>query len=40
VLLRETGVNARNIARMDAARIIVDEMVKSLQPEAAREQNG
>ena len=40
VLLRDTGVHARNAARIDAARIIVDEMVKSLQPTAAREQSG
>lgn len=35
VLLRDTGVNARAAARIDAARIIVDEMVKSLLPKAA-----
>lgn len=33
VLLRDTGVNARSIARLDAAKIIVDEMLKSLKPE-------
>lgn len=38
VLRRDTGLNARGIARIDAAKIIVDEMVKSLQPDAAREQ--
>jgi len=38
VLLRDTGVNARAVARIDAARIIVDEMLQSLQPAAAREQ--
>jgi len=34
VLLRDIGLNARSIARIDAAKIIVDEMVKSLQPSA------
>lgn len=38
VLRRDTGLNARGVARIDAAKIIVDEMVKSLQPDAAREQ--
>lgn len=38
-LLRVTGENARSIARLDAAKIIVDEMLKALQPAAAREQN-
>lgn len=33
-LLRVTGENARSIARLDAARIIVDEMLKALQPAA------
>lgn len=37
-LLRETGENARSIARIDAAKIIVDEMVKSLQLKVDREQ--
>ncbi len=31
-LLRATELNARGAARLDAARIIVDEMLKSLQP--------
>lgn len=30
-LLRATGENARSIARIDAAKVIVDEMLKSLQ---------
>ena len=34
VLLGEIGVNARNAARIDAARMIVDEMVKSVEPAA------
>lgn len=38
VLLRQTGANARAAARIDAAKIIVDEMLRSLQPDAAREQ--
>ena len=37
-LRRETGLNARGIARIDAAKIIVDEMVKSLQPHTEEEQ--
>jgi len=38
-LLRDIGLNARNVARTDAAKIIVDEMVKSLQPAAGRGQS-
>lgn len=38
VLRRDTGLNARGIARIDAAKIIVNEMVKSLQPPAEKEQ--
>lgn len=34
-LLRVTGENARSIARLDAAKIIVDEMLKSVQPSSA-----
>jgi UDP-N-acetylglucosamine--N-acetylmuramyl-(pentapeptide) pyrophosphoryl-undecaprenol N-acetylglucosamine transferase len=33
-LLRETGENARGIARLDAAKVIVDEMLKAVQPAA------
>ena len=32
-MLRETGENARSIARLDAAKVIVDEMLKSLLPD-------
>lgn len=38
-LLRETGQNARNVSRIDAAKIIVDEMLKVLQPAAGRERS-
>jgi len=38
-LLKDTGTNARAVARIDAAKIIVDEMVKSLQPDAPSGQN-
>ncbi len=31
-LLRETGENARSIARLDAAKVIVDEMMKAVHP--------
>jgi len=39
-LLRDAGMNARAVARIDAAKIIVDEMVTSLQPAAARGEVG
>jgi len=32
-LLHETGKNARSVARLDAAKVIVDEMMKTVQPE-------
>ena len=32
-LLHETGKNARSVARLDAAKVIVDEMVKAVHPE-------
>jgi len=32
-LLHETGKNARSVARLDAAKVIVDEMVKTVCPE-------
>lgn len=34
-LLQQTAENARQMGRLDAAKIIVDEMLKSLQPDAA-----
>lgn len=39
-MLIETGENARSIARLDAAKVIVAEMLKSLQPDYGHGQKG